>query len=179
MTRAIVVASLFACVASAEGQQAGWRDPSPHTVLMIAVEPAVELEVLDWGGSGPAIILLAGLSNTAHVYDDFAPLLTSHFRVLGITRRGHGRSTAPASGYTPQRLAEDVIRVMDAEQVKRAIVVGHSFAGEEMHVLGAKYVDRISGLVYIDAAFDRADTVQKYETALAALPHPIGSASCR
>jgi hypothetical protein len=51
----------------------GWKDPSPHSVQFITVDKKVQLEVLDWGGSGRPIILLAGLEATAHIYDDFAP----------------------------------------------------------------------------------------------------------
>jgi pimeloyl-ACP methyl ester carboxylesterase len=49
------------------------------------------------------------------------------------------------------------VRVLDAVGLKTPVVVGHSFAGEEMHVLGARHPTRISGLVYVDAAFDRGD----------------------
>ena len=38
---------------------------------------SVRLEVVDWGGQGPTLILLAGLGHTAHVFDGFAPRLTS------------------------------------------------------------------------------------------------------
>ena len=55
----------------------------------------MKLEVLDWGGSGRGLVLLAGLGSTAHVYDDFAPKLTSEYHVYGITRRGFGASSAP------------------------------------------------------------------------------------
>ncbi|HUB81519.1 MAG TPA: hypothetical protein VMB03_22120 [Bryobacteraceae bacterium] len=63
----------------------------------------VTLEVLDWGGSGRPLILLAGLGNTAHVFDDFAPKLTPQYHVFGITRRGFGASSSPASGYSADR----------------------------------------------------------------------------
>jgi hypothetical protein len=33
-----------------------WRDPSPHQVRFVAVEPGVRLEVLDWGGVGRPIV---------------------------------------------------------------------------------------------------------------------------
>src|SRR5579872_1419972 len=49
----------------------GWTDPSPHRIRHIVVAPGVQLEVLDWGGNGPPLVSLAGLGNTAHVYDDF------------------------------------------------------------------------------------------------------------
>jgi alpha-beta hydrolase superfamily lysophospholipase len=72
-----------------------WKDPSPHTTRFITVDKDVRLEVLDWGGSGRPIVLLAGGGNTAHIFDDFAPNLTAHYHVYGITRRGFG-----ASGYS-------------------------------------------------------------------------------
>jgi hypothetical protein len=56
--------------------ETGHRDESPHTVHFVTVDSNIKLEVLDWGGSGRAIVLLAGLGNTAHVFDDFAPKLT-------------------------------------------------------------------------------------------------------
>src|SRR5262245_11665458 len=40
--------------------QSGWQDPSPHRVRYVSVEKDVQLEVLDWGGSGRGIVLLAG-----------------------------------------------------------------------------------------------------------------------
>ena len=47
------------------------RDPSPHRVAMVTVDRDVTLEVLDWGGTGRPLVLLAGQGNTAHVFDDF------------------------------------------------------------------------------------------------------------
>jgi len=72
-------------------KETAWqRDPSPHTVQFVTVDKNVRLEVLDWGGSGRPVVLLAGLGNTAHVFDDFAPKLAGAYHVYGITRRGFG-----------------------------------------------------------------------------------------
>src|ERR1700719_1204926 len=72
-------------------QESGvWRDPSRHRVRFVRVEPDVRLEVLDWGGAGRPLVLLAGSGNTAHVFDDFAPRLTGFCHAYGITRRGYG-----------------------------------------------------------------------------------------
>ena len=159
VTLAFAATALFvtAAVSSTSAQQKDWRDPSPHAVKLVEVDTGVRLEVLDWGGSGPALLLLAGGGDTAHVFDDLAPALARRYRVVGVTRRGHPGSSAPATGYGVVRLAEDVVRVMDIVGLKTPVVVGHSFAGEEMHVLGARYPARIAGLVYVDAAFDRGD----------------------
>jgi non-heme chloroperoxidase len=44
---------------------------------MLAIDTEVRSEVLDWGGTGRTVVLLAGLGNTAHVFDDFAPKLAA------------------------------------------------------------------------------------------------------
>src|SRR5579863_3387518 len=94
-----------------------WHDPSAHKVQFVTVEDNVNLEVLDWGGSGRPLILLAGEGGSAHVFDDFAPNLTSDYHVYGITRRGYGASSAPTSGYTADRLGDDVLGVIDALKI--------------------------------------------------------------
>jgi hypothetical protein len=98
-------------------KETAWLDPSPHRTQFIAVENNIKLEVLDWGGSGRPLVLLAGLGNTAHVFDKFAPKLSSAYHVYGITRRGFGASSAPfPSGdalYSADRLGDDVLAVLD------------------------------------------------------------------
>ena len=68
-------------------------DSSPHTVRFVSVENGVKLEVLDWGGTGRPLVLLAGMGFDAHVYDAFAAQLVqfrSQFRRIddGISLRG-------------------------------------------------------------------------------------------
>ena len=47
-------------------------DISGHKVSFVTVEPGVQLEVLDWGGTGQTLVLLTGMGDTAHVFDEFA-----------------------------------------------------------------------------------------------------------
>jgi pimeloyl-ACP methyl ester carboxylesterase len=161
---------LIAAAVPTLASQAAWKDPSPHEAKPVSVEEGVQLEVLDWGGSGPPLVLLAGLGDTAHVFDDFAQALTPRHRVVGVTRRGFGRSSPSPSGYGSARLAEDVARVIATLGLDKPIVVGHSFAGEEMHVLGARHSTAIAGLVYVDAAFNRADDFDEDDKAERTLP---------
>lgn len=131
-------------------------DSSPHQVQFVTVEPDVNLEVLDWGGSGRPIVLLAGLENDAHIYDRFAPKLTAAYHVYGITRRGFGASSVPASGYSADRLGDDVLAVTDALGLRQPVLVGHSFAGEELSAVASRYPEKVAGLVYLDAAYGYA-----------------------
>ena len=94
----------------------------PPKIQFIEVEPAVRLEVVDWGGIGRAIVLLAGGGDTAHVYDQFALKLTSEYHVFGITRRGFGASSKPKTGYKAEGLANDVLRVLDALKLERPVL---------------------------------------------------------
>jgi non-heme chloroperoxidase len=131
-------------------------DPSPHSVQLITVDEDVKLEVLDWGGSGRPLVLLAGLGNTAHIFDRLAPKLTPAYHVYGITRRGFGASSAPVprdENYSADRLGDDVLAVIDALKLKHPVLVGHSIAGEELSSVGSRHPEKVAGLVYLDAGY--------------------------
>jgi pimeloyl-ACP methyl ester carboxylesterase len=129
---------------------------APHTARFITVDKNVKLEVLDWGGSGRPLVLLAGLGDTAHVFDRFAAKLTPKYHVYGITRRGFGASSAPSEGYSADRLGDDVLAVIDSLKLVRPVLVGHSIAGEELSSVGSRHPDKVAGLVYLDAAYSYA-----------------------
>jgi hypothetical protein len=54
------LAIVIAASSSTSAQQNEWRDPSPHKSSLVTVDNGVELEVLDWGGSGRALLLMHG-----------------------------------------------------------------------------------------------------------------------
>lgn len=135
------------------------RDSSAHKVRFVTVEPGVRLEVLDWGGSGRPLIFLAGAGDTAHRFDGFAPQFTAQHHVYGITRRGFGASSkpTPANGnYSADHLGDDVLAVMKALHIDRPVLIGHSIAGEELSSVGSRFPEKVSGLIYLDAATDFA-----------------------
>src|ERR1700723_2155513 len=86
---ALIVFVATTCTAQS-GPGPLWHDPSPHSVQFVTVDKDVKVEVLDWGGTGRALLFLAGGGRTAHDYDDFAPKFTTKYHVIGITRRGFG-----------------------------------------------------------------------------------------
>jgi len=152
-----VLCALGLMRAGTAGEAGAWVDPSGHRIQRVTVESSVELEVLDWGGSGRTVVLLAGGGNSAHVFDRFAEKLAAQFRVFGITRRGSGASSIPGTGYNADRLADDVLAVLDSLSIQSPILIGHSVANEEMNSFAARYPQRAAGLVYLDAAYDRTD----------------------
>jgi non-heme chloroperoxidase len=140
-----------------------WRDPSPHKAQFITVDKDVRLEVLDWRGSGRPIVLLSGLGDTAHVFDEFAPKLAADFHVYGITRRGYGASTIAKTGYAADRLGDDVLAVLDALHLIRPVLAGHSIAGEELSSIATRRPERIAGFIYLDAGYNYAYSTEQAE----------------
>jgi pimeloyl-ACP methyl ester carboxylesterase len=138
---------------------AAQMNASTAHVQFVTVDQDVRLEVLDWGGSGRPLVFLAGLGNTAHVFDTFAPKFTANYHVYGITRRGFGDSSkpVPANGnYSADHLGNDVLAVIDALKLDRPVLVGHSIAGEELSSIGSRHPEKVAGLIYLDAAMGYA-----------------------
>jgi len=185
-THFLAIAAFLVAPACAQ-QTVTQSDPSKHQVRFATVEQGVRLEALDWGGVGRPIVLLAGSGNSAHVFDDFAPKLIDCCHVYGITRRGYGASSQPASGYDEQRLADDVLRVLESLNIAAPVLAGHSAAGGELTTLGNQHSDRLAGLVYLDALGDPTDfpagdpaymaLLQKLPSALRTPPSPPESNS--
>jgi non-heme chloroperoxidase len=147
---------LVSLLAPLYSQQPAAGYPSPHTRRFVRVEKSVRLEVLDWGGSGRPLLLLAGGGDTAHVFDDFAPKLTATFHVYGITRRGFGESGFSLSENAADRLGKDVLTVLDSLKLNKPVLVGHSIAGAELSFVASLRPRRVAGVVYLDAGYPYA-----------------------
>lgn len=131
-------------------------DRSPHKSGFVSVGGGIRLHYLDWGGDGPALVFLPGLGCNAHIFDSFAPRFTDRFHVLGLTRRGHGDSDYPETGYDIDTLTEDIRQFLDHMGIERVILAGHSLAGIELSHFSALYPHRVIKLVFLDAAYDRS-----------------------
>jgi non-heme chloroperoxidase len=128
-------------------------DTSAHKSDFVNVN-GIRLHYLDWSGDGPTLLFLTGLGLSAHVYDKFAPRFTDKFHVIALTRRGHGDSDYPETGYDVDTLTEDVLQFMDALGIDKANLVGHSMANLELCHSAALHPERILKLVFLEANYD-------------------------
>jgi pimeloyl-ACP methyl ester carboxylesterase len=161
-----VATALISSLAQAAAAPPNWSDPSPHTRGFVTAN-GIGLEYLDWGGTGPALILIHGSGDNAHAFDDLAPAFTDHFHVLAYSRRGHGGSTARPP-YDTATLTEDLRAFMDALGIAKAHLAGWSLGGNEITAMAAMHPERVGRVVYLDGAYDWADP--DYKTAFEAIP---------
>lgn len=160
-TLAVVVCSFVVAACSQDLTDPVLSVPSSvavPTTGLVRVADGVLLEYRDWGGDGPPIVLLTGLGNTAAVFDDLAPRIAAGgHRVIGLTRRGFPPSTVTAVGYDVATRVADDVAALAALGIARAVLVGHSIAGDELTGIARARPDVVAGLVYLDAALDRSD----------------------
>lgn len=129
-----------------------WSDPAAHKSAFVT-ENGIRLHYLDWGGTGPALILIHGFGDNPHVFDDLAPAFTDRYRVVAYARRGHGQSDTTGP-YSSTSLIEDLRSLMDALGISKADLAGWSMGGIEITEMAVKYPDRVRRIIYLEGAYD-------------------------
>ena len=94
----------------------------------------------DWGPkTAQPIVFSHGWPLCSDAWDgQMLFMLQNGFRAVAHDRRGHGRSDQPGNGNDMDTYADDLAAVMDALDLKNAIMVGHSTGGGEV----ARYIGR-------------------------------------
>ena len=117
----------------------------------IPVSDGLELNVLEWSTEGVPLILLHGVGNEAHLWDDFVPCVTPHYRVIAVDQRGHGDSDwAPNGEYDTHSMVGDLEDLADALQIDRFVLIGFSMGGRVAMSFAGRHPERLAGLVIVD-----------------------------
>ena len=122
----------------------------------------LRLSVREWPGTGPPMLLVHGLASSSHIWDLVAPRLQhAGHHVIAYDQRGHGLSSKPSSGYGFDRVSRDAADLIQALDLARPVVVGHSWGANVALELAVRRPRLVSGLVFIDGGFlnlgDRMD----------------------
>src|SRR5262245_41077828 len=133
-----------------------WTDFSPHRDAY-AEGDGVRLNYLDWGGDGPPLVMIHGIANSPHIFDDFAPLLSTRFRVIAYARRGHGHSDAPTGPYGSDVLVGDLRELLDNLGIGHVSLLGWSMGGDEITEFAGRYPERVEKLIYLEGGYDWSD----------------------
>jgi pimeloyl-ACP methyl ester carboxylesterase len=105
---------------------------------------------LQWGEQGPPIICVHGITANAFCFQALADELSSTHRVFAYDLRGRGDSDKPESGYSLSIHANDLAEIIDALELKRPIVMGHSLGAMIGLYFAAHYPEKVSKLILID-----------------------------
>jgi 3-oxoadipate enol-lactonase len=80
-------------------------------------------------GEGAPMVLVHGFPLDHTIWDPVVPLLEPHARLILPDLRGHGRSPAPGGVYDMRTMADDLLSLIDALQIERVTLIGHSMGG--------------------------------------------------
>jgi non-heme chloroperoxidase len=118
----------------------------------ITTKDRTEIYYKDWGAGRP-IVFSHGWPLTADAWDDQMFFLASHgFRCIAHDRRGHGRSSQPWDGNDFDTYADDLAALIEALDLKDAVLIGHSVGGGEVaRYMGRYGTGRVSRTVLISA----------------------------
>lgn len=109
---------------------------------------------------GPVVVFEAGMGASRSTWGGVVPLLGPDVAAVVYDRSGLGRSPADPAPRGLDRLADDLIDVLD--HLARhghgpAVLVGHSWGGPIVRVVAARIPDRIAGLVLVDQTDETCD----------------------
>lgn len=129
---------------------------------LVQVEPGVYVFAQDLGEGRP-VVLLAGFGLNHEVWDaQVRRLADAGHRVVCIDLRGTGLSDKPLGGYEIERLALDVVAVLDELDLDAVTLVGWSFGGQVAFRVAASASGRLAQLVLVASNAVRASRSEAF-----------------
>lgn len=122
-----------------------------ETIHDITVPGNVPIAATIHPGSGPALVLIHGISSGKEVWLPVIEELSRHFTPVAIDQRGHGASGKPEHGYLYDNYIGDLDRVLDHLGLSRPLILGHSLGGLVSLWWAAMHPDRAAALVIEDS----------------------------
>lgn len=153
----------------------------------------LELEVSAWRTDGRPVLFVHGFSNDRFVFEDVARALSAEARPIAHDLRGHGDSDwSIPRRYHLHDHAGDLWAVLEALELDRVALVGHSLGGNVATLFAARHPERVEALVLVDtgpslsadawrwASADVSELARAYDSIaeyrrLLAFAYPMGS----
>jgi pimeloyl-ACP methyl ester carboxylesterase len=128
----------------------------------------VRLFYTDEGSGEPSLLFVHGYACDSHDWSWQLPHFGASHRVIAVDLRGHGRSTAPAEGYSALSLATDLAKLLELLNVRTVVACGHSLGALVVSALAVEYPRRLAALVCVDPGYLFPDEVGAHGEELAA-----------
>ena len=98
-------------------------------------------------GVGYPVLFVSGLGGVASFWQDQVAVFAKRFEVVTFDHRGFGESDPSRLGYTVERMATDVIGLMEALGIRRGHIVGHSTGGAVAQTIAIEHPTRVGSVV--------------------------------
>jgi len=115
------------------------------------IRERVRLSCADYGGAGPAIMLLHGLCGHAGEWAETASRLSASYHVVAPEQRGHGRSERNPADASRKGFVDDALMWVEQLGLAPVVLVGHSLGGHTAFLLAARRPDFVRALVVAEA----------------------------
>ena len=117
-------------------------------IATVALANGLTLSYAEQGDrSDPALVLLPGPTDSWWSYEAVLDRMRISTRTIAVSQRGHGDSDKPATGYRVDDFAADVVGLLDALHITRAVLVGHSGSCLVARRVAIETPERVAGLV--------------------------------
>jgi pimeloyl-ACP methyl ester carboxylesterase len=162
-------------------QRADIQPPTPMTSASdtrfrdVTLASGVRLHYAERGpADGPVVLMLHGYSDSWFSFSTVLPLMPTDLRVIVPDQRGHGDSDRPADGYSIDDFASDAIALLDALQVKQAVIVGHSLGSRVALRVAERTPGHVTRLVLVGSTISfRNDVVADLRREVDGLSDPV------
>lgn len=108
----------------------------------------LRLSILE-AGTGDPLIFVHGVVTTSNIFPKYVAAYSPEFRGIAVDLRGYGDSDKPATGFTIEQFAQDLIKLADALHIDRAVWVGVSMGGMILQRLALDHPERVRALVLV------------------------------
>lgn len=115
-------------------------------------------------GSGPAFIFIPGLVGLLDAWDFQIAEFSKRYRCISFDHRGTGDSDKPATGYTTELIARDVIAMMDKLGIDKAHIAGTSTGGCILQNIAIDHADRLRCAIFSNTWVKADEFIMRVQT---------------
>jgi 3-oxoadipate enol-lactonase len=108
--------------------------------------------VVDSGAGEPALIFLHYWGGSARTWRAVISHLSGEFRCVAYDQRGWGTSDAPQDGYSIRDLSDDTTRIIQALNIDRYVLIGHSMGGKVVQLVASQRPCGLKGAILVAPA---------------------------
>lgn len=131
------------------GEMFPGADPA-YRVSFLRLRSGLKVRAIERGSAqAPPVVFLHGWGCSAYIFRDNLPAISAAgFRAIAVDLKGHGLSDKPRDKkeYSIESLVDHIREILDALDIHRARLVGHSMGGALIYHFAARYPERVETL---------------------------------